>query len=160
MITYACFKKSPFPNSYVIDFSNETDSKYLDFTNIVIKDKEIECSYKVNFLSCTGLNPRIIVDNDYLLIGVDYGTAIIGNDLKIINIIRSDFLFCDAMFYKEKILVIFECEFYIYDTANNLIKSIIPLKDAVNDFFIEKNHFIYNTIDNSNYNRVYIGNMI
>lgn len=160
MITYTCCKNSHNSNLYVVDFSNENDDKYLNYTDVLIKNEGNESCYRINFLNWTGLNPRLIVDDDYLLIGVDYGMAIIGSNLKIVNSIRSKYLFFDVVFSQKQILIIFECELCIYDIANNSIKFRIPLKDMVNDFYMEKNYFIYNTIESSIYNRVYIGKII
>lgn len=99
----------------------------------------------------------MIVDDDHLLVGVDHGMAIIGRDLKIENRIKSDYLFFDAIFSEKQILILFECELCVYDIVDQSIKFRIPLKDMVNDFYLEKNYFIYNTVENSAYNKVYIG---
>lgn len=157
MITYTYCKNSHNSNLDVIDFSNENDDKYLNDTDVLIKNEGKESCYRINFLNQTGLKPKLIVDDDHLLVGVDYGLAVIGKDLKIENRIRSDYLFFDAVFSKKQILIIFECELCVYDIAENSIKFRIPLKDIVNDFYLEKDYFIYNTIENSVYNRVYIG---
>lgn len=159
MITYTCCKNSQNANLDVIDFSDENDDKYLNFTDVLIKNEENESCYRINFLNWTGLKPKLIVDDDHLLVGVDYGLAIIGRDLKIENRIRSDYLFFDAVFSKKQILIVFECELCVYDIAEKSIKFRMPLKDMVNDFYMEKDYFIYNTIENSVYNRVYIGNI-
>lgn len=157
MITYICCKNSQNANLDVIDFSNENDDKYLDDTDVLIKNEGKERCYRIKFLNWTGLKPKLIVDDDHLLVGVDYGMAIIGRDLKTENRIKSEYLFFDAILSEKQILILFECELCVYDIADQSIKFRTPLKDMVNDFYMEKDYFIYNTVENSAYNKVYIG---
>ncbi len=157
MITYTCcYNDSNIRSSYVIDFSHENDDKHLNYMKVLIKHETKECCCKINYLNYTGLSPKFIANDDCFIVGVDFGATIIGNDLNIINDIKSNFLFYDAIFLSGQILIIFECEVYIYNIANNFVKHQIPLKDMINDYYTEKDYFLYNTTESSFYNRVFI----
>lgn len=156
MITYTCYNDSSIQSSYIIDFSHENDDKHLNYMKVLIKNETKECCYGIKYLNYTGLSLKFIANDDCLIVGVDFGAAIIGNDLSRINDIKSNFLFYDAIFLREQILIIFECELYIYNIANNFVKLQIPLKDMINDYYIEKDYFLYNTTESSFYNRVCI----
>ncbi|MCM1524506.1 MAG: hypothetical protein NC120_08630 [Ruminococcus sp.] len=140
----------------VINFSNESDARYLNVDFIKLQSETAEQEYMIYYLSYNGLKPTLILNRNILLVGVDFGVALLGNDLKIFNKVTSDYLFCNAFFYNEKILIVFECEILIYDlSVNCVIKSFI-LNDIINDFIIKDQYLFYNTIENHNYSKMLI----
>lgn len=140
----------------VINFSNENNVGNLNINLIKVQNEMGERNYKIYSLSCTGLKPILVPDKNILLVGVDFGAALLGNELKIFNVITSNYLFCNAFFNNDKILLIFECEILIYDlTENSVIKSFF-INDTINDFYIKDNYLIYNTIENSDYSKLLI----
>lgn len=138
----------------VINFSNENDVGHLNVSFVKVQNDAEEQDYMIYSLSCTGLKPTLIPDKNILLVGADFGIALLGNDLKIFNTITSDYLFCNAFFIGEKILIVFECEILIYDLVKNSVIKSFFLNDMINDFYIKDQYLIYNTTKNADYSRL------
>lgn len=155
MLTYEYYDNielSDNSGKIIIDHTNE-NSRYGKNTGYITVKNESGCEeiFAIYYLNCTGLKPKIISADDLLIVGVDFGAAVINNSLKISNVIHSDYLFCGCLFYCEKIILVFECEIAIYNVQKNLVESQIPLKDMVDDYRICGNNFIYNTIEKADY---------